>query len=77
MPDRRLLLRGHPRLVGLDFVRVMDACDQRLLRVYFINDPLGIAEPFGPADPPADAISIESTVAEDPAVRLDPDAPAV
>ncbi|MBX3251045.1 MAG: hypothetical protein KF901_27960 [Myxococcales bacterium] len=72
--DRRERLREQAhRLTGLDFARVEDPCDQRVVRVYFLTDPASLEPPFG-VDEPA-AIAIESTRAGDPAVPLDPSAP--
>ncbi len=40
MSDRLdLLLAQQQRYTGIDFVNVVDPCDQRVLRIYFVTDP--------------------------------------
>jgi len=45
--DRLAALRAHSEdLTGIEFVQVVDKCDQRRLRVYFLTDPRDLTSPF-------------------------------
>ena len=45
--DRLAALRAHSEdLTGIEFVQVVDMCDQRRLRVYFLTDPRDLGSPF-------------------------------
>jgi hypothetical protein len=79
--DRLSQLRSRAEdFTGVEFVQVVDKCDQRVLRIYFLTDTLALRPPFEPvADPvvpgpltPGD-IRIYSPRGEAPDVLLDPD----
>jgi hypothetical protein len=45
--DRLAALRARSEdLTGIEFVQVVDKCDQRRLRVYFLTDPRDLGSPF-------------------------------
>ena len=45
--DRLAALRARSEdLTGIEFVQVVDKCDQRRLRVYFLTDPRDLGTPF-------------------------------
>lgn len=45
--DRLAALRAHSKdLTGVEFVQVVDKCDQTRLRVYFLTDPRDLSTPF-------------------------------
>jgi hypothetical protein len=45
--DRRSALRARAEdFTGIDFVQVVDKCDQRRLRIYFVTDPRDLRPPF-------------------------------
>ena len=45
--DRRSALRSRSEdFTGIDFVQVVDKCDQTRLRVYFLTDPRDLRPPF-------------------------------
>ena len=66
---------------GVEFVQVVDKCDQRVLRIYFLTDTLELRPPFEdvgdvsviPEPLTPDLIRIYSPRGEAPDVLLDPD----
>ncbi|HEV8637632.1 MAG TPA: hypothetical protein VG370_25720 [Chloroflexota bacterium] len=61
--DRLAALRARSEdLTGIEFVQVVDKCDQRRLRVYFLTDPRDLRSPFEDLGDPAvtaDPLSLE------------------
>jgi hypothetical protein len=52
--DRLAALRARSEdLTGIEFVQVVDKCDQRRLRVYFLTDPRDLGSPFEDFGDPA------------------------
>jgi hypothetical protein len=52
--DRLAALRARSEdLTGIEFVQVVDKCDQRRLRVYFLTDPRDLRSPFEDVGGPA------------------------
>ncbi|MCX4245556.1 baseplate J/gp47 family protein [Paraliomyxa miuraensis] len=79
------LRRQDDRFTGIDFVQVVDKCDQARLRVFFLTDPRTLATPFedvgaatvDPIPVEASRVRIYSPRGEAPDVQLAPatDAP--
>ncbi|MCX4247461.1 baseplate J/gp47 family protein [Paraliomyxa miuraensis] len=60
LPDRLAALEAQDEITGIDFVRVVDPCDQTRLWIYFFVDPTLPAIDFGTTPPALETILIVS-----------------
>ena len=64
LPDRRARLADQSDVLGIDFVRVVDPCEQTRLWIYFIEDPQGLMQgtlALAASPPTLESIRIVST----------------
>ena len=60
-PDRLSSLLAQSALTGIDFVRILDECDQTTLWIYFLVDPESLTSPGKFSETPITAGQIEIT----------------